>query len=97
MPDPREIIRERLEPMGPRDTRDAVSAGRVQERLPKRNAPPIDLQPETPMVNSYFLPGEALNGEVLQRDIHQYLGNDATVRPYRHPDVSINMAVPELD
>lgn len=34
----------------------------------------------------YFLPGEDINREVIQFDICRYLGNDATVRPYTHPD-----------
>jgi hypothetical protein len=34
----------------------------------------------------YFLPGEDINREVVQADICRYLGNDATVRPYQHPD-----------
>ena len=35
----------------------------------------------------YFLPGEDINREVIQFDICRYLGNDATVRRYQHPDV----------
>jgi hypothetical protein len=32
----------------------------------------------------HALPDERINREVIQ---HGYLGNDATVRPYQHPDV----------
>jgi hypothetical protein len=57
-----------------------------------RRRPPIDLQSgrrEEPSsrYQDYFLPGEDINREVIQYDICRYLGNDATVRPYNHPDV----------
>ena len=34
----------------------------------------------------YFLPAEDISREVIQYDICRYLGNDAMVRPYIHPD-----------
>jgi hypothetical protein len=34
----------------------------------------------------YFLPGEDINREVIERDIVRHLGNDATVRPYQSRD-----------
>lgn len=35
----------------------------------------------------YFLPCEDINREVIQHEICRYLGNDASARPYTHPDV----------
>jgi hypothetical protein len=57
-----------------------------------RHRPPIDLQPErreepSSRYQDYFLPSEGIHREVIQYDICRYLGNDATVRPYSHPDV----------
>jgi hypothetical protein len=57
-----------------------------------RHRTPIGLKPErreeasSRCQNNYFLPGEGINREVIQNDICRYLGVDATVRPYTHPD-----------
>jgi hypothetical protein len=56
-----------------------------------RERRPIDLhslrrEEASSLYQEYFLPGEDINREVIQYDIHRYLGNDATVRPYQHPD-----------
>jgi hypothetical protein len=62
-----------------------------------RRMQPIDLQSgrrEEPSsrYQDYFLPGEDINREVIQYDICRYLGNDATVRPYNHPDVGCRVS-----
>jgi hypothetical protein len=41
---------------------------------------------ESSLHRDYFLPGDDINREVISYEICRYLGNDAIVRPYRHPD-----------
>ena len=62
-------------PVVPRDHRDA-------------RARPEEISPRPAPTNDYFLPGEDISREVITADICRYLGPDALVRPYRHPDVS---------
>jgi hypothetical protein len=77
------------------DRDDPVPRGYTDE-LRDRHRPPIDLLPErrpepSLRYQEYFLPGEGINREVIQLDICRYLGNDATVRPYEHPDVGCRL------
>jgi hypothetical protein len=77
------------------DRDDLVPRGYTDEPR-DRHRPPIDLQPErrpepSARYQEYFLPGEGINREVIQLDICRYLGNDATVRPYEHPDVGCRL------
>jgi hypothetical protein len=76
------------------DRDDPSSRGYMDER--NRHRQPIDLQTErreepSSRYQEYFLPGEDINREVIQYDICRYLGNDATVRPYNHPDVGYHL------
>jgi hypothetical protein len=70
--------------------RDDVPSRAYMDDARERHRLPIDLQSrrreEASRFQEYFLPGEDINREVIQYDITRYLGNDATVRPYQHPD-----------
>jgi hypothetical protein len=69
--------------------RDDVPSRAYMDDARERHRLPIDLQSrreEAWRFQEYFLPGEDINREVIQYDITRYLGNDATVRPYQHPD-----------
>jgi hypothetical protein len=71
------------------DTRDDLPSKREIDDPQERSRGPINLEPERKQAlnhQEYFLPGEGINREVIQNDITRYLGNDATVRPYAHPD-----------
>jgi hypothetical protein len=70
--------------------RDDVPSRAYVDDARERHRLPIDLQSqrreEASRLQEYFLPAEDINREVIQYDIARYLGNDATARPYRHPD-----------
>jgi hypothetical protein len=71
--------------------RDDVPPRPYVDDARERHGPLIDPQSQIgegafSRYKEYFLPGEDINREVIQYDIHRYLGNDATVRPYQHPD-----------
>lgn len=72
-----------------RDTRAAAPIVTRDARDPRdsRNRLEETSSRETPK-NDYFLPGEDISREVITNDICRYLGADALVRPYNHPDVS---------
>jgi hypothetical protein len=77
----------------PMDRDDVYPPSRRYTDDPRdRNREPIHLQSDfrreepSSRYQEYFLPGEDINREVIQYDICRYLGNDATVRPYSHPD-----------
>lgn len=77
--------------------RDDLAPRGYMDEPRDRHRPPIDLQPERRQESSsryqdYFLLGEGINREVIQFDICRYLGNDATVRPYDHPDVGYRLS-----
>lgn len=79
------------------DRDDLLPRGYMDE-MRDRHRTPIDLQPErreepASRYLEYFLPGEGINREVIQYDICRYLGNDATVRPYDHPDVGYHLFI----
>jgi hypothetical protein len=42
------------------------------------------------MLPRWFLPGDGINPVVISADIQQYLGNDATVRPGKSADSSVD-------
>jgi hypothetical protein len=79
----------------PNDRDDPPSRGYMHDAQDRYRQQPIDLQPERreepSRYQEYFLPGESINREVIQYDICRYLGNDATVRPYTHPDVGCRL------
>jgi hypothetical protein len=71
--------------------RDDVPSRAYMDDARERRRPPVDLQSQmreeaSSRHQEYFLPGEDINREVIQFDICRYLGNDATVRSYQHPD-----------
>ena len=76
-------------------TRETRTAPPVVTRGDPRDSRsrPEELSPRQAPTNDYFLPGEDISREVITADICRYLGPDALVRPYQHPDVSnlINM------
>jgi len=75
--------------------RDDVPSRAYIDDARERRGPPVDLQSQRREESSsryqeYFLPSEDINREVIQYDICRYLGNDATVRPMQHSDVSFH-------
>ena len=70
-----------------RDTRTAppvVTRGDIRDPRSR----PEEIPPRQAPTNDYFLPEDDISREVITADICRYLGPDALVRPYRHPDVS---------
>jgi hypothetical protein len=67
-----------------RETRTAppVVTGRESRSRPE------EISPRQGPTNDYFLPGDGISRDVITADICRYLGPDALVRPYQHPDVS---------
>ncbi len=67
------------------------------DELRDRHRSPIELHPERrpePLrLQDYFLVGEGISRQVIQSDICKYLGNDATVRPFVHPDVRCRLSI----
>jgi len=81
-------------PRAYRDDRDDLQPPRRPIIDPAR-----DRDQGRPEYNEYFLPGEGVDREVIQHEICRYLGQDATCRPGRHPDVrppSFNASREEL-
>jgi hypothetical protein len=68
----------------PRDTRTAPPVVATRDSRSR----PEEISPRQGPRNDYFLPGEEISREVITADICRYLGPDALVRPYQHPDVS---------
>ena len=68
--DPREVRDTR----DPRDTRETREAREAREREPRVAGRGNNL-------NEYFVDGEGIHRDVMQRDICRYLGAEATCRP----------------
>lgn len=93
----RESITRPIYPYADQNDRDDPPSRGYPDDSQDRHRPPIELQPErreepAARYQDYFLPGEGINREVIQFDICRYLGNDATVRPYTHPDVGYRLS-----
>ena len=85
-------------PVYPYDQNDRDgSPFKHMDELRDRHRSPIELRPERrpePLrLQDYFLPAEDISRQVIQSDICKYLGNDATVRPYVHPDVRCRLSI----
>lgn len=63
---------------------DVPSRSRAAMDTSMRVRDPLSLRPEN---KEYWCPGEGIEREVIQHEICKYLGNDATCRPGRDPQV----------